>query len=440
MSGITPAQRERLSDVLIDLAPRDISKKRLVSVVSNLLEQLHQAQATIDQKYNNLGGAPGKPTTDIEFGGEGYYRRYEQGAIYLHPQSGAYWVHGAIYEKYTALGGEAGFLGYPLTDETRTPDGIGRYNHFQGGSIYWTDPTGAHEIHGAIRDKWASLGWESFFGYPTTDEIKLPDGVGRLNHFQSGSIYWTPNTGAWEVHGAIRDKWGALGWQTSYLGYPTADEMPWTHPNTKEPGRISAFERGMIAWTSHFGAFDLPDTIILSSRVNPPEPISGWAELIINSRGGFCYRGHLHDSGGEGYHIAVASALNFQDSEGHVFVATEEGNVNGTFTYGSRDHNWENVGFEQLLRDNFNALRFCGMSTTLKVNVSIQDVVENVLKVLPISGVITLAVFVVSLFASDKAKMCPPITVQRIDPETGQPHQEAVYPILGSDEPCPSTQ
>src|SRR5207302_49498 len=83
-------------------------------------------------------------------------------------------------------------------------DGVGRYNHFQGGSIYWTPGTGAHEVHGAIKDKWASMGWErSFLGYPVTDETGTPDGVGRYNHFQGGSIYWTPSIGAYEVHGAI---------------------------------------------------------------------------------------------------------------------------------------------------------------------------------------------------------------------------------------------
>ena len=51
-------------------------------------------------------------------------------------------------------------LGYPVTDETITPDGRGRYNHFQYGSIYWTPFTAAHETHGAIRERWASLGWD----------------------------------------------------------------------------------------------------------------------------------------------------------------------------------------------------------------------------------------------------------------------------------------
>jgi hypothetical protein len=57
-------------------------------------------------------------------------------------------VVGAIRAKWLALGGPYGLLGRPLTPELSTPDGIGRYNHFQGGSIYWTPATGAHEVHG----------------------------------------------------------------------------------------------------------------------------------------------------------------------------------------------------------------------------------------------------------------------------------------------------
>ncbi len=162
-------------------------------------------------------------------------------------------VHGDIRIKWDQLGGAGGFLGNPTTSETGTPltpNGVGRYNHFQGGSIYWTAATGAHEVHGAIRDKWASLGWEQgFLGYPLTDETGTPDGAGRYNHFQHGSIYWTPATGAHEVHGAIRDKWASLGWEKSALGYPTSDE-------TEEPdgsGRFSSFQHGSIHWNKATG-------------------------------------------------------------------------------------------------------------------------------------------------------------------------------------------
>lgn len=95
--------------------------------------------------------------------------------------AGAYEVHGAIRQKYLALGAEASILGYPRTDETSTPDGVGRFNHFQGGSIYWTPATSAHEVHGLIRDRWATLGWERNpqLGYPISDEL-IPDP--RIGH------------------------------------------------------------------------------------------------------------------------------------------------------------------------------------------------------------------------------------------------------------------
>jgi thermolysin len=158
-------------------------------------------------------------------------------------------VYGAIRVKWDALGAEAGFLGMPTTDELSTACGGGRFNHFQGGSIYWTPATGAHEVHGAIRSKWASLGWEcSFLGFPLTDETTTPDGIGRFNHFQGGSIYWTPATGAHEVHGAIRDRWASLGWERSRLGYPTSDELVWAGT-----GRVSRFQGGSIYWSPIFG-------------------------------------------------------------------------------------------------------------------------------------------------------------------------------------------
>jgi uncharacterized protein with LGFP repeats len=210
----------------------------------------------IDKKYQELGGAggflghPRGPETETP-DGRGHFRHFEGGSIYATLETDAHEVHGAIREKWAELKWERGFLGYPTTDETRTPDGRGRFNHFEGGSIYWTPETGAHEVHGAIRGKWAELKWErGFLGYPTTDETRTPDGRGRFNHFEGGSIYWTPETGAHEVHGAIRKRWAELGWERSFLGYPTTDER-------KTPdghGRYSRFQGGSIHWTSEGGA------------------------------------------------------------------------------------------------------------------------------------------------------------------------------------------
>lgn len=155
----------------------------------------------IQDKWEALGaalspiGSPITPTTPLQYG-EGKFNHFERGSIYWSPRTGAFMIRGGIREKWASMGWEWSFLGYPTTDELPTPDGIGRFNHFEYGSIYWTHQTGAHEVHGGIRAKWASLSWErSFLGYPVTDELPTPDGIGRFNHFQNGSIYWTDKTG-----------------------------------------------------------------------------------------------------------------------------------------------------------------------------------------------------------------------------------------------------
>src|SRR5207244_4144142 len=123
----------------------------------------------------------------------------------------------------------------------------GRYNTFQGGVIYWSLGTGAHEVHGAILAKWQSLGAEkSVLGFPTSDESAANGG--RFNTFQGGSVYWSAATGAHEVHGAILAKWASLGYERSFLGYPTSDEYAFGG------GRRSDFQGGYILWTPQGGA------------------------------------------------------------------------------------------------------------------------------------------------------------------------------------------
>ena len=42
-------------------------------------------------------------------------------------------------------------LAFPITSEIPTSQKPGAYNHFQNGSIYWSPSTGAHMIRGGIR-------------------------------------------------------------------------------------------------------------------------------------------------------------------------------------------------------------------------------------------------------------------------------------------------
>jgi uncharacterized protein with LGFP repeats len=164
----------------------------------------------------------------------------------------------AIDEKWAQIQ----WIGAPFdagagSNEGPNPDGRGTSRDFVHGSIYWSSETGAHEVHGDIRLKYAQLrGSGGFLGYPVTDELGCPDGKGRFNHFQGGSIYWTPSTGAHEVHGAIRDLWESMGWETSFLGYPATDEI-----GTGD-SRSSRFEHGHISWSPTKGAEAHRSTLI----------------------------------------------------------------------------------------------------------------------------------------------------------------------------------
>ena len=179
-------------------------------IIKAVMSEAGKAKLAIERKAVEIGGAAGAPVGIVEFGaGDGFKRQYQNGAIYFLPPAGPCWVHGSIHAEYLALGAEGGLLGYPTTDERSTPDGVGRYNHFERGSIYWSYNTGAHEIHGAIRDKWASLGWEkSPLGFPISGERAFTED-GRISDFERGSIYWWPELGAFDL-GRVRLRYKGL--------------------------------------------------------------------------------------------------------------------------------------------------------------------------------------------------------------------------------------
>ena len=80
----------------------------------------------------------------------------------------------AITAAWDASGGDTGPLG--PKDGGVYPAGEGFGQNFAGGKIFFTPATGAHIMHGAILEKYESLGGpaDSDLGFPTIDE-----GAGR---------------------------------------------------------------------------------------------------------------------------------------------------------------------------------------------------------------------------------------------------------------------
>jgi hypothetical protein len=231
-----------------------------------------QYWSPIDQKWQDVGGAGsylGRPVEPEYVNPDRVGRRrvFAGGSIYWTSSTGAHPVRGAIRDRWAALGWESGVLGYPTTDELPTPNGKGRYNHFRkqtlNHSIYWTPTFGAHDVRGEIRSRWAALGWEAgVLGFPTTGESRSADGIGRYNNFSKngstvdGSIYWTPTTGAHAVLGAIRTRWVSLNFENGVLGYPVTDELrtPGGRGRYNDFSKTRSGATGSIYWSGATGA------------------------------------------------------------------------------------------------------------------------------------------------------------------------------------------
>lgn len=212
----------------------------------------YQVCGAIRVKYDSLGGSTSfllLPSSNELANPDGFGRRqtFVNGPIYWSGATGAHPVVNHFMEKWGQYGWEGGYLKYPTTDELVNPDGIGRRQEFQGAAIYFHNLTGPHTIGGAIRDKWNQTpplpAERSFLGYPTTDEIVVPGGAGRMNRFQNGVIYWSSPTGAHPVAGEILNQWAAAGYEASTYGYPVGDEK-----KVGPTGVEQQFQGDWISW------------------------------------------------------------------------------------------------------------------------------------------------------------------------------------------------
>lgn len=112
--------------------------------------------------------------------------------------SGQYVLQGAILQKFNESGGSTGPLGVPISNEMPGPNG-GQYTKFQSGVIYWKPNTGAHIVWGGIRTAWEDNGGAGGpLGYPTSDERPVPGGT--QSDFEHGTIAFTDSQAHVEMH------------------------------------------------------------------------------------------------------------------------------------------------------------------------------------------------------------------------------------------------
>lgn len=182
-----------------------------------------ESKGGIRTRWGQLGyqtGVLGYPTGAEIYDGKGWWQSYQNGAIIGTVPTGFWESMGNIRTRWGQLGYQTGSLGYPTSAVTTSDGGNAAWQSYQNGYIIWSNSTGAWESKGAIRTRWAQLGYQSgSLGYPTGAETS--DGTAWWQSYQNGVIIGTANTGFWESTGGIRARWSQLGGQAGELGYPT---------------------------------------------------------------------------------------------------------------------------------------------------------------------------------------------------------------------------
>lgn len=205
-------------------------------------------------------------------GAAGTRIRHANGVVTWSNRVGVRVVYGAIGARYEQLGGGAGRLNMPLTDERAGLVPGSRVSHFVGGDIHWSPATGAQEIYGSIWGRYLALGESrSPLRLPITGELPGAVPGSRMQEFQGGGIYWSAPTGAHEVYGGIGWLYRTLGADSGPLGLPLSGETPGPVPGS----RMSAFQKGAIVWSPATGPVVITGSIGDLYRLRNLGPVLG---------------------------------------------------------------------------------------------------------------------------------------------------------------------
>lgn len=172
-----------------------------VQINGQLTSQIDNSQYNIAQmidakaKQRNLGAIHSESLKMRPTAGKGgWFLRYEKGWVYYNPKlNKAFAIMENMMKKWGGAGYEAGWMGFPISDNMETPKVYGFYTAFENGSIYSSAKNGMHYVGGAFRNEWAKRGYENSpsLGFPKTDEIVINiNGYTRYQQFERGTLFY----------------------------------------------------------------------------------------------------------------------------------------------------------------------------------------------------------------------------------------------------------
>jgi uncharacterized protein with LGFP repeats len=191
------------------------------------------------------------------------FDRVQCGAtIYWSEQHGAHATWAGIGQRYETNEGTGGPLGFPTSDELEaavsTQGTTGYYQTFEGGAICWCEKYDAHSVYGGIHAEYARLGGTySLLGFPTSEEEEAapsPSGtLGRVQCFEGGTIYWTPQFGAHAVYGPVASAYREVAASSSVLGFPRSGPLASLEAGNGAGEWAQEFEGGWLYWNTRNG-------------------------------------------------------------------------------------------------------------------------------------------------------------------------------------------
>jgi hypothetical protein len=154
-----------------------------------------QIERKVQQLRNDHFDLGNQLSNETDCGHGGRLQKFSNANIYYHPvmDNEAHEVHGGILTKYLALGGHdvnhasgQRLLGFPLSDEKDSDDGMCVVSRFEWGAIYWA--FNGVVVYGKIYEEYLATGGEKGrFGYPITDPVTISEGL--VVFFEHGCMY-----------------------------------------------------------------------------------------------------------------------------------------------------------------------------------------------------------------------------------------------------------
>ena len=229
----------------------------------------------IGEHYEDCGGGDGVlgfPTgeeietgpshRDTGDGDHGWMQTFENGVVYFTGALGAVGLLPQIHAYHDRCGGTAGRLGFPrgpLLHAAPSPQSTsGDFQRFEGAwnyptdllescigftcpgsaTVYTSQRYGTYAVQAGIGICYERLGGTaSWLGFPVSDEKDVDDRR-RIQWFEGGAIYWSPEYDAVTVRQQFLDRVVAV----ADIGFPVSEERP------IGPTRdvIQIFEQGLV--------------------------------------------------------------------------------------------------------------------------------------------------------------------------------------------------